>query len=78
MCQNFPKHDTNSQIVGKIWLIGRSYATAIERRKTGVAGIPEGDDFYFDRVAPFILDSDIDTWIKSIGNKEFPNDDNLN
>jgi len=77
MCQEFPKHDTSSQIVGKIWLIGRSYAAAIERRKTGVAGIPEGDDFYFDRVAPFILDSDIDAWIQSISVKELPNYDSL-
>ncbi len=77
LCQDFPKHDTSSQIVGKIWLIGRSYAAAIERRKTGDAGIPEGDDFYFDRVAPFVLESDIDTWIQSIGVKELPNNDNL-
>ena len=31
MCKNYPKHIDEAVIIGKIWLIGRSYAAAIER-----------------------------------------------
>ena len=33
MCEEFPKHDDSDVITGKLLLIGRSYAAAIERRK---------------------------------------------
>ena len=45
MCKEQPEHKDIDVIVGKIWLIGRSYAAAIERRKNAVGG---GDDFYYD------------------------------
>ncbi|AJH77677.1 hypothetical protein [Heyndrickxia coagulans] len=34
MCRKNPDHNKADVIVGKIWLIGRSYAAAIENRKT--------------------------------------------
>jgi hypothetical protein len=33
MCEKYPGHDEDNEIIAKIWLIGRSYAAAIERRK---------------------------------------------
>lgn len=51
MCRDNPTHDDADIIVGKIWLIGRSYAAAIERTK----GAGEANDFYYDIVAPKIL-----------------------
>jgi hypothetical protein len=33
LCQDHPGHDHGDAIVAKVWLIGRSYAAAIERRK---------------------------------------------
>lgn len=42
MCEENPEDKQIDVIVGKIWLIGRSYATAIERRKNAVVA---GDDF---------------------------------
>ncbi len=33
MCEDNPKHNEFSKIAGKLWIIGRSYAAAIERRK---------------------------------------------
>ncbi|SHK43012.1 hypothetical protein [Fibrobacter sp. UWB12] len=48
MCKENPKHNNSNIVVGKIWLIGRSYAAAIERRKDG----RKTGDFYFDIVAP--------------------------
>ena len=53
MCKEQPEHKDIDVIVGKIWLIGRSYAAAIERRKNAVGG---GDDFYYDVVAPKLLE----------------------
>ena len=53
MCEERPEHKEVDVIVGKIWLIGRSYAAAIERRKNA---IDSGDDFYYDVVAPKLLE----------------------
>lgn len=33
LCQTHPKHDKDNAIIAKVWLIGRAYAAAIERRK---------------------------------------------
>ena len=52
MCEAEPKHTDSDVIIGKILLIGRSYAAAIERRKTATK---ENDDFYDDIVAPEML-----------------------
>lgn len=70
MCKKYPYHNDTDEIISKIWLIGRSYAAAIERRKNaGDDGI--SDDFYYDKVAPTIkryskrLDRELDR-IKSL------------
>ena len=53
MCSNNPYHNQSDIIVGKIWIIGRSYAAAIERRKNASN---TNDDFYYDLVAPKMLE----------------------
>ncbi len=53
MCKEEPRHTEKDVIVGKIWLIGRSYAAAIERRKN--ATVDDGD-FYQDVVAPKMME----------------------
>lgn len=53
MCKNDPYHNQIDIIVGKIWIIGRSYAAAIERR---INADGSNDDFYYDVVAPKILE----------------------
>lgn len=53
MCDDNPLHNDEDIVVGKIWLIGRSYAAAIERRKN--ADDYQGDDFYYCVVAPKML-----------------------
>lgn len=55
MCRKNPKHKNADVVVGKIWLIGRSYAAAIERRQN-TSEIVSGDDFYFNVVAPKMLE----------------------
>lgn len=63
-CKTYPNHRDDAEIIGKIWLIGRAYAAAIERRKK----VEEtGDRFYEKTVATAIRKSKIDTWIGSIG-----------
>lgn len=49
MCRNEPGHDRADIVVGKIWLIGRSYSAAVERRKTN-DGL-SGDVFYRKKVS---------------------------
>ena len=58
LCREYPDH-TNPEAVGaKIWLIGRSYAAAIERRRKYLYEL--SDDFYAHRVIPGIQRSGID------------------
>ena len=52
MCRENPLHEDSDVVVGKVWLIGRSYSAAIERRSGGAT---KGDDFYFDVVAPKMM-----------------------
>jgi len=72
LCKNHPFHKTNEEIIAKIWLIGRSYAASIERRKTNDETI--NDDFYSDKVAPIIQKSDIDNWINKCRSSKSIND----
>lgn len=52
MCEESPYHTDIDEIVGKVWIIGRAYAAAIERRKNATQG---SDDFYYDEVGPSLL-----------------------
>ena len=52
MCKNDLYHNQIDIIVGKNWIIGRSFAAAIERR---INANDSNDDFYYDVVAPKIL-----------------------
>ena len=51
MCDSNPNHSDPDIIVGKILLIGRSYAAAIERRKDVHKDV-DNDTFYYSVVAP--------------------------
>lgn len=70
MCREEPGHTKLDVIAGKVWLIGRAYAAAIERGAGGEA------DFYSTRVAPMMKDSDIDIWIASVRSIERLNGEN--
>ena len=62
LCREHPEHRYAPAVLAKVWLIGRSYAAAIERRreKTNL-----NDDFYIEKVAPTITRSGIDSWIRA-------------
>lgn len=65
LCANHPRHDEDDVIIAKVWLIGRSYAAAIERRQDNMSPL-NGDAFYERTVAPKIRKSGIDRWFRSI------------
>lgn len=60
LCRREPLHKRDGVIVAKIWLIGRAYSAAVERRK---AVTTRGDSFYADVVAPAMRKAPIDRWI---------------
>ena len=60
LCRTRPTHKKVPDVLAKVWLIGRSYAAAIERRRNK-GGL--NDDFYINEVAPAIIGSKIDLWI---------------
>lgn len=63
LCRNHPAHENAEEVIAKVWLIGRSYAAAIERRRRGWSESQIGDDFYEETVAPKMMGSGIDAWI---------------
>ena len=71
LCSGHPNHKTDEEIIAKVWLIGRSYAAAIERRKNKTAD-SEGDFFYEETVAPKIKNSEIDKWFEEIRTNPTP------
>lgn len=78
MCRENPDHTCPEVIIGKVWLIGRSYAAAIERRKKFYE--PDmGDDFYFNVVAPKMLKigSELDKRINKLKQFGFITKENL-
>lgn len=63
LCQYYPKHDKDDAIIAKVWLIGRSYAAAIERRKNAKE---TSDDFYEISVVEKIKGSKLDDWLSTL------------
>jgi hypothetical protein len=61
MCAEHPRHDDLSMVVGKVWLIGRTYAAAVERYRLPQESsrIPS-DIFYTQHVGPALLNAGID------------------
>jgi hypothetical protein len=62
LCSVHSRHTEDNAILAKILLIGRVYAAAIERRRNKEEG-EESDNFYIDKVAPKLRNSQIDSWI---------------
>ncbi|MEQ9588044.1 MAG: hypothetical protein RJS97_08830 [Parvibaculaceae bacterium] len=69
LCRTHPEHTDASTVIAKVWLIGRSYAAAIERRRDVKS---ESGDFYVEKVAPKIKDSDIDNWLQIAASFQSP------
>jgi hypothetical protein len=63
LCQKHPCHKRADVVIAKVWLIGRSYSAAIERRRQPTSDV---GSFYVDVVAREIIDSKIDRWLKLV------------
>ncbi len=86
LCREHPKHESPNVVVAKIWLIGRSYAAAIERRNRRDHGIDRGtpkdkdmdnDPFYEKIVAPNMIRSEIDMRIGDLRRSKAVRGDNI-
>ncbi len=64
LCRKHPDHRSVNVIVAKMWLIGRSYASSIERRRDSQS--VKGDDFYLDTVGPRMKRAGIDAWFDAV------------
>lgn len=65
MCADNFNHDSAEKIVAKVWLIGRSYAVAIERRRNKTPGV-ESDKFYIETVVNSLQSSELDKMMDKI------------
>lgn len=65
LCKEHSIHGSDEAIIAKIWLIGRAYAAAIERRRNAHEQMTS-DDFYITTVAKTIRESKIDKWLTDI------------
>lgn len=74
LCRDYPAHSDHREIIAKIWLIGRAYAAAIERRKNKEQ---ENDHFYEKTVAPTIAASKIDSYLNQLENQPEISDENI-
>ncbi|MCC8996063.1 MAG: hypothetical protein LM517_03180 [Nitrosomonas sp.] len=74
LCRTRPAHKDAADVIAKIWLIGRSYAAAIERRKNKS---DENDNFYVNAVAPAVIASSIDEWLKQARQHDKPSINSL-
>ncbi len=63
LCSKHPEHNDPKVITAKIWLIGRSYAAAIERRRNVEEQV---NGFYEDQVVPALASSGIDAKINNL------------
>jgi hypothetical protein len=67
-------HEKEATVAAKIWLIGRSYAAAIERTKNKSE---INDDFYGSIVIPKLLNRELDHRIQNLVDEKVINSDNI-
>ena len=76
LCDKYHFHNNPDEIVTKIWLIGRSYAAAIERNKKAKNNSGE---YYYSTVSPVIIQhgKEIDSMIEKLNSIERITLDNI-
>ena len=74
LCRNNYRHVEIEKIIAKVWLIGRAYSAAIERRKNK-SGI--NDHFYIKKVVPNFKKSNIDEYLSNLKKIDKLTDENL-
>lgn len=76
LCNKNFNHKEIDIILAKIWLIGRSYAAAIERRKNKKED-ENNDDFYINNVAPNFKKSKLDNYLQLLKTKRSIKPENI-
>lgn len=68
LCRDYCKHDTEREVAAKVWLVGRAYATQIERHVVS----RDGQGSSLDQVVTLMHENarDIDGWIAELPNEE--------
>lgn len=74
LCEKHPYHNKVDEVVAKLWLIGRSYAAALERRKNKRENEKE---FYEFKAAPTVMRSDLDNRLKRLSKHSSVSEINL-
>lgn len=65
LCQKYPHHNNHEQTIAKLWMIGRTYAAALERRK----GVKVKTDALYTQVANR-LSLQMDGLLQALAKKE--------
>jgi len=66
LCKKHPDHERTDVVIAKVWLIGRSYAAAVERRKRSSGPLVANDPFYENYVAPTLMRSRLDEYLSRL------------
>ncbi len=74
LCSENFEHKVANIIIAKVWLIGRAYAAAIERRKNKT---DINDDFYVEKVAPIFQNSQLDNYLGELKKYKFISSENI-
>jgi hypothetical protein len=78
LCQRYPRHTIDSEIVAKIWLIGRAYSASIERGrgKASDSGL-SNDRFYTVAVPKALRESRLDEKLGALANLKETKESNV-
>jgi hypothetical protein len=74
LCEVHPAHTNEDEIIAKVWLVGRSYSAAIERRKDSRE--VGGESFYTQIVGPKMRQARVDEWLSPLSDYIRPTLDN--
>lgn len=66
LCREYPHHADVQEVVAKLWLVGRAYSAAIERRPVTQGVVKESMKAYYRRAAEALIASEIDAAIAAL------------
>jgi len=68
LCKDYPEHTDPRAIVAKMWLFGRAYSAAVERRKNNKGeNQVANDSFYEKKVTEAMMESELDEKMDQLG-----------
>lgn len=76
LCKEYFKHNDKKKVIAKVWLIGRAYSAAIERRKNKKPG-EDNDQFYIKKVSPTLINSELDEILRFLSGIDSIREDNI-